>query len=377
MLTARGCDSIPCCPGFLVCISPGYSKMTSADISNFPFEVPAFWQEEITAELQEAINEHNTDVSSLLRYHMGWEDASGQPKLETTGKLLRPKLCLLACQATGGNIQQVLPAAAALEFIHNFSLIHDDIEDNSQERHHRATVWKLWGKAQAINAGDAMFSIAHIEVLKLQHAGISARKTLSAAGMLSKACLNLCEGQHMDISYEARSDVTTQDYLNMITKKTAALLATATALGAYLGAVEDKDGRITDRFYRFGEYLGLAFQIRDDILGIWGDERQTGKPVGADIKKKKKTLPVLYALEKSSVINSKEFKEIHSRKLLEGSEVTKIIGMLDKVNARKYTQEKVEYYSHQALAQLEATGIQAAKLAPLEEITHSLVGRDY
>ncbi len=340
-------------------------------------KIPVSYQEEITAELQKAVSEHDVGVSSLLRYHMGWEDASGQPKFETTGKLLRPKLCLLACQATGGNIQQILPAAAAVELIHNFSLIHDDIEDDSPERHHRATVWKLWGKAQAINAGDAMFSIAHLEVLKLRRNGISERKTLNATGMLSRACLNLCEGQHMDISYEARFDVTVHDYLNMITKKTAALLATATALGAYLGTADDEGDRITDCFYSFGEYLGLAFQLRDDILGIWGDEKQTGKPVGADIKKKKKTLPVLYALEKSSGINRKEFEEIYSRRLLDGKEVTRIVGLLDKVNAGKYAQEKVEYYSHQAFAQLEATGIEAAKLAPLEEIAHSLVQRDY
>jgi geranylgeranyl diphosphate synthase type I len=274
-------------------------------------------------------------------------------------------------------MQQILPAAAALELIHNFSLIHADLEDDSTERHHRATVWKLWGKAQAINAGDAMFSIAHLEVLKLRHNGVSESKTLNAVRMLSKACLNLCEGQHMDISYEASSDVTTLEYLDMITKKTAALLATATALGAYLGAADDKDVSMTDCFYRFGEYLGLAFQIRDDILGIWGDEKQTGKPVGADIRKKKKTLPILYALEKSSVINRKEFEEIYSRRLLEGNEVTKITGLLDKTNARKYAQKKVEHYSHQALDQLAATGLQAVKLAPLEKVTRSLTQRNY
>ncbi len=143
----------------------------------------------------------------MLRYHLGWEDAEGRPLRSEGGKALRPTLCLLACEAAGGDWRAALPAAAALELAHNFSLVHDDIPDRDPERRHRPAVWSVWGEAQAINAGDALLALSHLAVLKLVPKGVPAERALQAARVLDECTLEIVEGQALDISFEERLDV--------------------------------------------------------------------------------------------------------------------------------------------------------------------------
>jgi geranylgeranyl diphosphate synthase type I len=266
-----------------------------------------------------------------------------------------------------------MPAAAAVELIHNFSLIHDDIEDASYERHHRPTVWKLWGESQAINAGDAMFTLAYLALLKLKERAIADEKVANSTKMLSLACLELCEGQYLDVEYESHLDTTVEDYLDMAAKKTAALFAASTSLGAYLGS---EDSKLVDFFHLFGKELGTAYQICDDILGIWGMEESTGKSAG-DISQRKKTLPVVYGLQNSEGESRRRLKELYSQKSIGEEDIAEVTKILDSLGARDYAENLAEQYYYKALAQLEATRLDTSRRAPLKEIARSLLKRDF
>jgi len=327
----------------------------------------------VRVELKEVIDSCPPVLGNMLRYHMGWQDEGGHPCSRESGKFIRSTLCLLSCQAVGGDASQVMPAAAAVELIHNFSLIHDDIEDASYERHHRPTVWKLWGQSQAINAGDAMFTLAYLALLKLKEKEIADEKIASSIEMLSLACLELCAGQYLDIEYENRLDITVEDYLDMAAKKTAGLLAVSTSLGAYLG---NEDDNMVNFFHLFGKELGIAFQICDDILGIWGVKESTGKSAG-DISQRKKTLPVVYGLQNSEGGTKKKLEKLYSQKSIEGEDVIEVMKILDHLGAKDYAENLAEQYYCQALAQLEATGLDTSRQAPLKEIACFLLKRDF
>jgi geranylgeranyl diphosphate synthase type I len=327
----------------------------------------------VRVELKKFIDSCPPALCNILRYHMGWQDEHGHPCSSESSKFIRSTLCLLSCQAVGGDTSQAMPAAAAVELIHNFSLIHDDIEDASYERHHRPTVWKLWGQSQAINAGDAMFTLAYLALLKLKERGIADEKIASSAKMLSLACLELCEGQYLDVEYENRPDITIEDYLGMAAKKTAALFAASTSLGAYLGS---EDRKLVDSFHLFGKELGTAFQICDDILGIWGVEESTGKSAG-DIAQRKKTLPVVYGLQNNDCVARKRLEKLYSQKSIEGEDITEVMKILDRLGARDYAEDLAEQYYCEALAQLEATRLDTSRQAPLKETACFLLKRDF
>ena len=240
-----------------------------------------------------------------MRYHLGWVHSDLSPAEGNPGKLLRPTLLLLAhqlCLPDGSHpgdhppyaLEQILPAAAAIELVHNFSLIHDDIEDGDPLRRHRPTLWKLWGQPQAINTGDGLFSVARLALWELVKTGIDAPTILTLARLFDRACLELCEGQHLDMSFERQREVSVSLYLDMIGRKTAALMQCATQMGARLAT---RDEAQIAQLATFGRSLGLAFQLRDDLLGVWADERELGKAPAGDIRRKKMSLPVLEALE--------------------------------------------------------------------------------
>jgi geranylgeranyl diphosphate synthase type I len=266
-----------------------------------------------------------------------------------------------------------MPAAAALELIHNFSLIHDDIEDASYERHHRPTVWKLWGQSQAINAGDAMFSLAYLALLRLKRNGIADEKISSSTEMLSAACLELCEGQYLDVEYEGRLDVSIDDYLNIAAKKTAAVLAASTSLGAYLGS---EDRELVVFFHSFGKELGIAYQICDDVLGIWGKEEGTGKSAG-DILRRKKTLPVVYGLQNSRGEARKRLHKLYSQESIEDDSIVEVTELLEQLGARHYAENLAGQYYCKALAHLDAARLDTARQASLKEAAGFLLSRDF
>jgi len=330
------------------------------------------YRDTVRVELKKIIDSCPSVLRNILLYHMGWQDEHGHPCSRESGKFIRSTLCLLSCQAVGGDLSQVMPAAAAAELIHNFSLIHDDIEDASDERHHRLTVWKLWGQSQAINAGDAMFTLAYLALLRLKERGITDEKIASSTKMLSLACLELCEGQYLDVEYENRLDTTIEDYLDMAAKKTGGLLAVSTSLGAYLGS---EDSKLVDSFHLFGKELGIAYQICDDILGIWETKESVGKSV-SDISQRKKTLPVVFGLQNSEGEARKRLEKIYSQKSIEGEDITEVTKILDQLGARDYAENLAEQHYQKALAHLEATRLDTPRQAQLKETARLLLKRN-
>ena len=317
--------------------------------------------------LAQAGNKETTGLLEMMRYHMGWEGEGAG--LKAQGKRIRPLLVMLsfgAGHSQAPDWEQVIPAAAAVELVHNFSLIHDDIQDNSPLRRGRATVWKKWGIAQAINAGDAMYTLAYQALMDLA-LHTSAATALKAQDILQKTCVALTQGQFLDLSFEDRADVSQQEYWAMIGGKTAALLAACTELGALTAGVPD-DRIIAYR--EFGRSLGLAFQVRDDVLGIWGDESKTGKSAASDLVAGKKSLPVIYGLEQRS-----EFAARWQRGPVQESEAPALADQLEAEGARAFAEEQADSLTHLALQYLEEAQPQGESGGLLRELADYLLKR--
>ena len=286
---------------------------------------------------------------SLMRYHLGWQDRDGRPIEGRPGKLLRPSLCLLCCEAVGGDWRTALPAAAALELLHNFTLIHDDVEDESRQRHGRDTLWSLWGQAQAINAGDGMFALAQVALIRLRGQGQPPARVLRANQMLAEATLRLCEGQPRDLAATNEHEITPDDYLEMIEGKTAALLAASAGIGAVLGGAPTKT---VAALSAFGRRLGFAFQIRDDVLGIWGDMKETGKSADDDLREGKRSYPVVLALASGSSEARAALQRLLARKKRSAADVARVRSLLEEIGARDESERAARDHAEAAVASL-------------------------
>jgi geranylgeranyl diphosphate synthase type I len=310
----------------------------------------------------------------MMHYHLGWTDEQFRPAQVKMGKRLRPLFTLLTCQAAGGDPHEALPAAAAVELIHNFSLIHDDIQDHSDIRHGRATVWALWGEAQAINAGDTIFTLAHLALHRLSERGISPDRIIAALHALEQTNLALCQGQHMDLHFESRLDVDSDAYMTMIRGKTAALLGCSAQLGALIAR---PDPILSERYRRVGEELGLAFQIQDDVLGIWGKADVTGKPVADDVRNRKKSLPIVYVLGRQNDTDAKRLRALYAQETFSEEEVAEVIAILDASQAQLYARELARYHLEAALTELETAKPEPEAGEALRELAHFLIKRAY
>jgi geranylgeranyl diphosphate synthase, type I len=301
----------------------------------------------------------------MIRYHLGL-DGSGAP----TGKRMRPLLGLLAYASIAGEHVRALPGAAAVELGHNFSLVHDDIEDGDRERRHRPTLWALHGIPQAINAGDMLFSLSRIALHRLTELGFSDAKVLRLMRLYDETCVALCEGQYIDIATSESDDIMSVDlYFDMIGRKTAALIAASIEAGALL-ATDDEE--VIARYRGFGWALGLAFQLNDDLLGIWGAEQSTGKEP-SDIARHKKTLPVIYAFEHAGPEDRDRLAELYRREPTNG-DVEEVITILERNGAREFTRGQARRYRDEALAELVAAGVVDGRARErLEQIIVSVI----
>lgn len=307
----------------------------------------------------------------MMHYHMGWVNSKLDPADVNGGKRIRPLLCLLTCAAAGGDWQQAVPAAAAIELLHNFTLIHDDIEDASPTRRGRDTVWQIWGIELAINSGDAMFALAHLALNRLTERGVAAETVVKALRRFDETCVRLTEGQHADMTFERQDNVTVAQYVEMITGKTAVLLSLCADLGAEIAGA---DADTVAHYRQFGLELGLAFQVIDDILGIWGNEMLTGKSTATDIVTRKKTMPVLYGLEKSQALQALYTQP----KADPGTNfVNQVVDLLNENGAYDFATEKAVAYSQSALAHLQAANPTGEAGQAMRELADMLLRRDY
>ena len=322
----------------------------------------------IEAELQKQVSRLDSPRTKpfheMLTYHMGWTGEGAGP--EATGKRIRPLLVLLTSSACGANWQFALPAAAAIELVHNFSLVHDDIQDNSSKRRGRDTAWVKWGAPMAINVGDALFVMSSQAIVDLKDS-YPAEVVMKAAGILHNTCLDLTRGQYLDMSYEERNDLGVEDYWHMISGKTSALIAACCHIGAFLGGADEEKQEV---YRSFGHYLGLAFQVQDDILGIWGDENVTGKSVASDLVEGKNSLPILAGLEKKG-----KFAESWAQGPIKPDEVGEVSRLLASEGGLLAAQEAAKQMTDLALMNLREADPQGEAGGALFELTSRLLGR--
>ncbi len=261
----------------------------------------------------------------MIRYHFGYDEA-GKAK---AGKRLRPQLLLRTALEEGGEIERALDAAVAIEILHNYSLVHDDIEDGDELRHGRTTIWKKYGVAQGINAGDALCAISYLTLLH-EEAVVPPDRVVEMLHVLHEANLLMCEGQGLDIGFETSTHVTMPQYLEMIAGKTGALFAASCKLGALAAGAS---GARAEAYATLGRAYGLAFQIRDDVLGTWGSSDVTGKPSGADIARRKWSFPIVWALGTPPSADRRIVADAYARGV-EAEEVSRVIAALERLGAR-------------------------------------------
>ncbi|MBN2303343.1 MAG: polyprenyl synthetase family protein [Anaerolineae bacterium] len=333
----------------------------------------------IDAELR-AVRQEHAEIAPIfwqvIDYQFGWDLGPDQAELaaKAAGKKARPLLMALVAKAVSGDYQHVLPAGASLELLHNFTLIHDDVMDKSLERRHRPAVWTKWGAYQAINCGDGIYALSNIAMTRLLERGTPAEKVVRAARTMSQACLWTAEGQILDMDFETRETVTTADYITMISHKTGTLIEAAAHIGALLST---DDATVIDAYAQFARNLGIAFQVRDDFLGAWGDETRTGKSATTDIREKKKAFPILAAFEKATEADRAALRHIYAQDTLADSDIQTVLAIMARTGAAAQTDTIAKQYYDAALAHLDRTGIQNDTQTLIREFAAFLIRRAY
>ncbi|HEY0452876.1 family 2 encapsulin nanocompartment cargo protein polyprenyl transferase [Actinophytocola sp.] len=312
--------------------------------------------------LRAAVDTLPASMRRVAGYHLGWWDEHGGPTSAPPGKALRPALVLLSAAAAGGSPRESVPAAVAVELVHNFSLLHDDVMDGDETRRHRPTAWRLFGIGAAILAGDALLTLA-LDVLATSGHPASGR----GMRMLAAAVQDLVEGQSADMSFERRNTVELVECEGMAANKTAALIGCACALGALFGGA---DAARVQRLRTFGEHLGLAFQHVDDLLGIWGDPSVTGKPVFSDLRSRKKSLPVVSALASDTAAGRELAALYRGAAPLAGDDLVRAAALVEAAGGRAWSKATADDLLVRALHQLDTVdhGPAAAELVALARL---------
>jgi geranylgeranyl diphosphate synthase, type I len=305
----------------------------------------------------------------MVRYHHGWLDSNLHPIQAPPGKKLRPSLCLLMADSLLGYWQHAVPGAAAIEMVHNFSLIHDDIQDQSPLRRHRETVWVRWNVGQGITAGDALLILAEQCLIDPDPPAPPALR-LGSLRMLNSACSRLCEGQYLDLLWETEPSVTVDDYLQMIEGKTARLFQCAAEMGAFCSRADEE---MQLEAARYGAAMGMAFQAVDDWLGVWGEEAVTGKTSALDVTTRKKALPAVLALSRPPSPEVERLSALYAQqRLLTPEETHEATALIEQLGAHDETVEWARRYRDESLEHLAALG-KRFDVSALREFTDTVL----
>ena len=348
--------------------------------------------------LRHAVEQLDPQIAPLALYHFGWADEHGQPvKTSSGGKGIRSALAVLSAEAAGASAETGIPGAVSVELIHNFSLLHDDIIDGDTERRHRPTVWAVFSQGEAIIVGDALHTLAFDVLLGgvAGGAGSAAGATAAveandaateanldaamatnraAASRLASATAAMIAGQSRDMAFNERMDVTPEQCLAMEADKTGALLGYASSVGAVLAGA---DAEIVSALESYGSKLGLAFQAADDLLGIWGDPAVTGKPVGNDLRERKKSFPVVVALSQQTAA-SEELADILSQDAaLNEAAIARATELVEQAGGKESATVAAHDYLHQALACIQTAPLAAPAVEELTHLARFVVTRDH
>ncbi len=328
---------------------------------------PIRYRDALEQELRSVLSGQEGLLNNMLLYQLGWMDEQGNPLSGLTGERLHPLLCLLSCESLAGDYEAALPAAAAVELVHNYSLIHEDVQGGSPNRDDRPTIWWVWGPGQAINAGDGMNALARLALMRLQERGMPGPRVMEAMRLLDRSCLTMCEGQFLDLSFQEKLDVGVESYLKMAAGRTGALMSCAMGLGA-LAATDD--GETVEAFKRFGQNIGVAYQMRNDIDDLQGSKE--GGPSG-DVLNKKKLLPIVYAMATAEVSLKRELGTIYFKRVLEPPDVEQVTNILARVGAMEYARKRVEEYCAAAIDSLKGVAVSSSGLEEFDRLCQTII----
>src|SRR5882757_5138297 len=318
--------------------------------------------------LRLAVSRLDPITAARAGYHFGWLEADGSAAAAGGGKAVRPGLALLGARAVGADPEIAVPGAVAVELVHNFSLLHDDLIDGDAERRHRTTVWALWGGPSAILTGDALLALAQEVLLD-----VPGPTGPAAARLLAVATRELIRGQIQDMAYERRPEVAVTEVLAMAEAKTAALLSASTAIGAVLaGAPADAVAALAD----YGRHLGLAFQLVDDVLGIWGDPAVTGKPALSDLRSRKTSLPVARVIGAGGAAAEEVAAWLAAGTEADEDLLRRIAEVLEEAGGRAWARQQAARHARSATASLDRIKAPADVLTELRELAAFVVGRE-
>ncbi|MET9266888.1 polyprenyl synthetase family protein [Amycolatopsis sp. NPDC004079] len=313
--------------------------------------------------LRAAVDRLDDTSRAISAYHLGWTDPNGVPVQGNGGKAVRSALAVVSARAAGAPVEVGVPGAVAVELVHNFSLVHDDLMDGDTERRHRPTVWALWGAASAILTGDAMLALAQEVVLDS-----GSPHAVPAGRLLTETTRRLIHGQFLDVAFEQRDDVALAECVTMAAGKTGALLSASAAIGAVLAGAP---AEVVDALSVFGEEIGLAFQLVDDVLGIWGDPAVTGKSVYSDLRARKKSLPITYATTHGGAAGRRLAEWLAGD---DDTDLARIAALVDDAGGRHWA--TAEAARHVATAERALAAIPSGPRADLVSIARFIAGRE-
>ena len=300
---------------------------------------------DLDQELKDVFSPRQGFLYDVLRYHLGWADERGNPEDNPAPLHFPAILALAACEALSGDYRLALPAAAGVELVYNFTLVHGDVQSGRPQVGDRPSIWWVWGPAQAINAGDGLHALGRTTTMRLAERGVPPEQVLRAVQSLDRACLVLCEGQYMDLEFQDRLMVTSEAYFDMIGRKTGALTGCSAESGALAAGA---DAARCAQFRDMGAKLGMAWQISRDVLDLWG--RQGDAMTAGNVLQKKKSLPLIHALETAPVAAKRELGSIYMKRVLEPEDVSRLVEVLGQGDSRRFAEGKAGELVDQALA---------------------------
>ena len=301
--------------------------------------------ERVEASMQALIGAREMPLYHMMGYHIGWEDRQGNPMSNEPPMRHRGVACLTACSAAGGDVEAAVPAATAVELIEIFCQVHDDVQAGNPQRDGRDSVWWAWGPAQAINAGDGLYTLARTAILQLRERGVEPAVAFSSLQVLDSASLEVFEGRFEDLEAQERINLSVDAWIGMAGRKTGALFGCAMKLGALAASADDS---VTDGMATCGRSLGIAFQARDEMRQVWGGPG--GQDAAApDVLNKKKLIPIVHAFEEANLHTKRRLGDIYFKRVLGQEDVPAILSILDELGARDYCESLVQSHRTEAL----------------------------
>ena len=317
----------------------------------------------LEAELREVFDGREGFLYNLLRYHLGWVDQQGRPEERSAPLHFQGAMALTCCEALGTDFRLALPAAAGVELVHHFTLVHGEVQAGRAESVDRPGIWWVWGPAQAINAGDGLHALGRTAMMRLGRRGAPPDRVLRAVRSLDRACLSLCEGQYKDLEFQDRLMVTTASYLDMVRQKSGALAGCSAETGALAAGAEDAR---CDAFQELGGKLGAAWQIARDTADLWGERGDA--MTASNIIAKRKSLPIIHALEHGSLSAKRELGSIYSKRVLEQEDAARLVAIVDETGARTAADDRARQLVEEGLTSASQAGVSQPGMAQLDEL---------